>query len=349
MEWWRNTIISSTATVKDAVRNLSESGVQIALVVESASQTLVGVITDGDVRKGLLAGHSLDSPVSSIFNPRPRTGRHDDPPEIHRQLMRVAGIRHLPLVRNNELVGLARLDEMGAAPVRDNSVIIMAGGRGERLRPLTDLTPKPMIAVGGRPILETIISQFLDQGFRTIYLAVNYLGDSIRKHFGDGTSLGAHIYYLAEDKPLGTAGALSLLGTQPQSPIIVMNGDLLTRLNFAALVDFHLSHSAELTVVVRDDEFQVPYGVVATAGEEVIAIEEKPVKKVRVNAGIYVLNPSIVALIEQNQHLDMPQLVEMVIGRQQRVVAFPLHEYWIDIGRSEQLSRAEHDWTQRDS
>ncbi|NBS37346.1 MAG: CBS domain-containing protein [Actinobacteria bacterium] len=346
MEWWRRTIISTTATIKDVVKNLSETGAQISLVVEPDSLNLVGVVTDGDVRKGLLAGHSLDSSVSTIINAKPRVGRHDESPEIHRQIMRAAGIRHLPLVRGHQVVGLARLDELGAAPLRENTVVIMAGGRGERLRPLTDLTPKPMIAVGGRPILETIISQFLEQGFRTIYLAINYLGDSIREHFGDGTSIGASIEYLAEDRPLGTAGALSLMQMKPESPLIVMNGDLLTRLNFAALVDFHQSHAADLTVVVRDDEFQVPYGVVATEGENIVAIEEKPVKRVRVNAGIYVLSPSALELVPRDEYLDMPQLVDLVIGRRRRVVAFPLHEYWIDIGRSEQLSRAEQDWTQ---
>lgn len=349
MEWWQRTIISSAATIQDVVKNLSETGVQISLIVAPDSSNLVGVVTDGDVRKGLLAGYSLDSSVSAILNAEPRTGRHDDSPEIHRQLMRTAGIRHLPLVRDRQLVGLARLDELGTTPLRENSVVIMAGGRGERLRPLTDRTPKPMIAVGGRPILETIISQFLDQGFRTIYLAINYLGNSIREHFGDGTSIGADIHYLAEDKPLGTAGALSLMSVTPAVPMIVMNGDLLTRLNFAALIEFHQSHSADLTVVVRDDEFQVPYGVVATEGEDVLAIEEKPIKRVRVNAGIYVLSPSVLELVPRDLYLDMPQLVELVIGRRQRVVAFPLHEYWIDIGRSEQLSRAEQDWTQLDS
>ena len=349
MGQWQETIVSTTATIKDVVKNLSETGAQISLVVEPDSLNLVGVVTDGDIRKGLLAGHALDSSVSTIINAKPRVGRHDESPEIHRQVMRAAGIRHLPLVRDHQLVGLAQLYELGVASPRENTVVIMVGGRGERLRPLTDLTPKPMIAIGGRPILETIISQFLEQGFRSIYLAINYLGDSIREHFGDGTLIGASIHYLAEDKPLGTAGALSLMTMKPKSPIIVMNGDLLTRLSFTALIDFHQSHAADLTVVVRDDEFQVPYGVVATEGENIVAIEEKPVKRVRVNAGIYVLSPSTLDLVPQDEYLDMPQLVELVIGRRLRVVAFPLHEYWIDIGRSEQLSQAEQDWAQRNS
>lgn len=343
MARWREATLVTTATVKDAVLSLSKTGKQIVLVIDE-SDGLLGVVTDGDIRKALLNGQSLETRVSSIMNSRPRTAQHDDSASTMIQLMRSSGLQQLPITRDSRVVGLVTLAELTAPAQRVNTVVLMAGGRGQRLRPLTDQTPKPLLTVRGRPILETIIAQFVSQGFSDIVISLNYLGETIKQHFGDGRRFGASIRYLNEDEPLGTAGALSLLGPSPNEPFVVMNGDILTQLNFTALLDFHLEHKVDVSIVVREDEFRIPYGVVSLDGPRILSLAEKPVHRFFANAGIYVLNPSVLKLLRHGERLDMTELVQTLLSTDRRVAAFPLHEYWIDIGHSDQLQRAEQEW-----
>lgn len=343
MATWREATIAPNATTRDAVRSLSQTGKQIVLVVDGGDH-LVGVVTDGDIRKALLAGSSLDTPIYSVMNPRPHTVRADAPDATKVNIMRNAGLSQLPLTENGRVIGLVTLAELAAPRVRDNQVIIMAGGRGTRLRPLTDTMPKPMLPVGGKPILETIVSQFVSQGFPEIVLSLNYLGDTIENHFRDGSRLGARLRYITENTPLGTAGALGLLNPRPVSPFFVMNGDILTHLNFGAVLDFHLTHKADVTMVIREDELQIPYGIVNLEDERIVGVTEKPAHRFLANAGIYVVSPSVLSHTSADRYLDMPELIRMLIANGRRVIGFPLHEYWIDIGRSDQLKRAYEEW-----
>jgi len=345
MASWRETILAPNASVRASIQNLSETGRQIVLVLDERQQ-LLGVVTDGDIRKALLGGKSLDASVTSIMNSRPRTANHDDSPTTMAQAMRTSGVLQLPVLQNSTVVGLVTLAELTVPTNRSNTVVLMAGGRGQRLRPLTDETPKPMLRVGGRPILETIVSQFIAQGFNDIVISVNYLGDSIKQHFGDGSRIGASIRYLHEDEPLGTAGALSMLSPKPKEPFIVMNGDILTQLSFPALLNFHEQYGCDASIVIREDEFKLPYGVVSVEGVVVTALAEKPAQRFFANAGIYVLNPSTLRHIRQRERQDMTDLIQLLITTSCKVSAFPLHEYWIDVGRAEQLERAQYEWNE---
>jgi len=238
------------------------------------------------------------------------------------------------------VVALDAVGDPGETTTRPNAVVLMAGGVGRRLRPLTEALPKPMLRLGGRPILELIVEGLVEQGFGRIFLAVGYKADAIEAHFGTGEALGAEIRYLREDKPLGTAGALGLLPEPPTEPVIVMNGDLLTRVNFGHLLSFHDSREAAATMCVTDYVHRVPYGVVHSDGEHLVRVEEKPVQRFGVNAGVYVLSPEAVALVRAGEPCDMPDVFARVRDAQLTAVCFRIPDYWLDIGRLEDLERA---------
>jgi NDP-sugar pyrophosphorylase family protein len=220
----------------------------------------------------------------------------------------------------------------------------MAGGMGQRLRPLTEDCPKPLLSVGGRPLLETILLQFREHGFQRFFISVNYRADMVEGHFGDGDALGVTVNYLREDAPLGTAGALGALPDAPREPVFVMNGDVLTRVDFSGMLSFHREHKAAATMAVRGFEMQVPYGVVNVEDQRITAIEEKPVHRFFVNAGIYVLEPDVVAAIPKGEHLDMPALFTRLHAQGRTTAAFPVHEYWMDIGRKQDFDQANTDY-----
>lgn len=337
-------LISPAASVRDAVRAIDAGGIEIALVVDSAGR-LLGAVTDGDIRRGLLAGNALDQPVELVMNAKPRTITRLQPEDDALKIMRRVSIRQVPVVDDDGfVVGLHWQDDLQKPGVDDVWVVLMAGGQGMRLRPLTEGLPKPMIPVGGRPLLETIVRNFRAQGYRRFFMAVNYMGEVIREHFGDGHKLGVEIEYLVEDRRMGTAGALSLLPRRPTDPVIVMNGDLLTTVNFRQLVDFHREHGARATMCVREYTQQVPYGVVQTVGSRLTSIVEKPTQTYFVNAGIYVVDPSALVLLPERAAFDMPQLFDAITGSGSMAGAFPIHEYWLDIGRLEDLERAKSDF-----
>jgi NDP-sugar pyrophosphorylase family protein len=220
----------------------------------------------------------------------------------------------------------------------------MAGGLGTRLRPLTDDIPKPLLKVGNKPILETIIRNFAEHGFVNITISLNYKGDMIKDYFGDGSDFGVNIDYVEENKRLGTAGALSLLKENPHEPFFVMNGDLLTDVNFSHLLDFHSFGNSTATMCVREYEYQVPYGVIQTKDSDITSIVEKPIQKFFVNAGIYVLSPSVFNDIPENEFFDMPTLFNILIEKQKKVSSFPIHEYWLDIGRMSDFEQAQSEY-----
>jgi dTDP-glucose pyrophosphorylase len=339
MSLWRNALTKPGDTVRETIRRIDGSSTQIALVVD-ADGRLLGTITDGDIRRGLLKGVSLDDPASAIMNASPTCARPDESREVILARMKAKSLHQIPVVdTERRVVGLEVLDELLAAR-RDNWVVLMAGGRGTRLRPLTDETPKPLLRVGAKPILETILGSFIEQGFSRFFLAVNYRADMVRSHFGDGSRWGVEIGYLSEQSPLGTAGALSLLPSRPASPLLVMNADLLTRVGFGHMLDFHRAQGAVATMGVREYDFQVPFGVVKIKGQSILSIEEKPTHRFFVNAGIYVLSPETLDLVPQGRHFDMPELFEALIAKGRETAVFPVREYWIDIGRMDDFEKA---------
>lgn len=331
--------VSIDASVRQAVALLESAGRKIVLVLHD--ERLVGTITDGDVRRAILRGKPLESPATEIMNASPLTVHPSAKRSLALRIMRQHVLQHLPVVEaDGRLVDLFVLAELVGAEQRKSLAVLMAGGRGERLNPLTRTIPKPLLPVGERPLLELIIENFVSQGFQRIFISVNYKADLFKEHFGDGSAFGAQLDYLVEDRPLGTAGALSLLPEAPDAPVIVMNGDLVTSVDFSQLLDFHIGRGAVATMGVRDYSIQVPYGVVELDGERICGLEEKPRRTFFINAGIYVLSPEAVAEIPKKQPFNMTELFAALWAQQKEVVAFPIHEYWMDIGRMEDLERA---------
>lgn len=344
MKDWKHVIVSPDMSLRDTLACIDASGIQLAIVTDPEGR-LVGLLSDGDVRRALLRGADLSIRTAEAMNPNPAVAHSNCSREELLAIMRRKALHHIPLVDANRLViGLATLDELAGVVSYENWVVLMAGGPGSRLRPLTENCPKPMLHVGGKPILETILESFVQQGFCNFFISVNYMADAIIDYFGNGSRWGASIHYLREEKRLGTAGCLSLLNLCPQEPFFVMNGDLLTKINFGAMLQFHKEHAACATMAVREYDFQVPYGVVRMRDDLIEAIDEKPIQKFFVNAGIYVLSPEVMQYVSGGAYLDMPNLFARLSGAGKIASAFPLREYWLDIGRPEEFARAQEDW-----
>jgi dTDP-glucose pyrophosphorylase/CBS domain-containing protein len=336
--------VSPSATLEEVMSVIDRSGTQIVLVVNQ-DRCLVGTITDGDFRRAMLRGFPMTTRAKQVmyrdFCYLPSTATAEEA----LALMRHKAIHQVPVLDDaGHVIHLFRLEDFIKLKSRPNPVIIMAGGKGERLKGYTKDCPKPMLTIGNKPILEIILEQAIDAGFRDFYLSVNYLKDQIKDYFGNGASWCVSIEYLEEDKPLGTAGALSLLPAMRDYPLLVLNGDILTRVAYGRLLRFHSEHESEATLCVREHTTQIPYGVVRMDDVTVQAMEEKPVLNHYVNAGIYLLEPGLLELVPPDQFFDMPQLIEKAIAHEHRVNAFPIHEYWLDIGLPETLDRAHEEW-----
>ena len=341
-ESWRKILVQPSSTIENALRVIDEGGVRIALVVDEGCR-LLGTLSDGDVRRAIIARLPLSTKVELAMNRNPRTAAASASRESVLHLMERNDVLIVPLLdADGRLVGIHNLKEL-LEPVAINSpVFLMAGGLGTRLRPLTNDCPKPMLKLGNKPILETTLDSFISAGFRRFFISVHYLADMIKRHFGNGERWGVDIEYVEESQPLGTAGALSLLPSLSETePLIMMNGDVVTSVDFRALLAFHTNNHASLTMCVREYALQVPYGVVRAAGHRVECVMEKPVHTFFVNAGIYALSPQIVARVPKGTRIDMPELVSDTIAAGHDVAMFPVHEYWLDIGRFDDLSRAQ--------
>jgi dTDP-glucose pyrophosphorylase len=344
---WRSALVVSQATVEIAAEVLTNSSMRIVLVVDKHDR-LLGTVTDGDIRRALMGGISMKTAVDEIMQKNPVTVDSGDDRKTVLQLMRQKDILQVPVLDESQrVVGLEVMQDFVYGAPRENPVLLMAGGFGKRLHPLTKGLPKPLLTVGDKPILETIVEQLSEAGFSQFFMAVHYKAELLRAHFGDGSNWGITIRYLEEEEPLGTAGALSLLSAEPiQKPVLVMNGDLLTRLDFNQLLDYHDAHDGVATICVREHEIRIPYGVVQAVGIRVEDITEKPVKKLFINAGIYVLDPDIVKGRSRVLAGDMPDLLRETIKTGEQVNMFPIHEYWLDIGRVEEYRQAQIDVTE---
>ncbi|EDK29084.1 putative sugar-phosphate nucleotide transferase [Vibrionales bacterium SWAT-3] len=342
---WKKAILSPSATLKDALQIIDSEALRGALVVNS-SQALLGVVTDGDIRRGLLSGKNLEAPVADVMNRSPMTANSESSREYLIEQMNKLDILFIPIVDDGRLVGLETLHRaLVNKPNYQNPVFIMAGGFGTRLKPLTDSCPKPMLKVGGKPILETLIRNFIKAGFQNFYISTHYMPEQIENYFGDGTDLGVNITYVHEDEPLGTGGALGLLPDDlPKGlPLIMMNGDVLTKVDFQRLLDFHNENQADTTMCVREYDYQIPYGVINGEGNKITSMVEKPIQRFFVNAGIYVVSPEVIHSVPLNHKIDMPTLLEQHMEQRNNILMFPIHEYWLDIGRMDDFNRAQAD------
>lgn len=337
---WKRALLPATATIQEAIRNLEQTALRIVLVAGSDLR-LQGTISDGDIRRGLLKGISFEAHVDSVVHRAPLVV----PPELGldtvRQLMVANKVQQIPIVdEERRVIGLHVWDDLEAPAQRNNLMIIMAGGKGTRLRPYTENCPKPLLPVAGKPILEHILERSKLVGFKHFVISTHYLGEMIEDYFGDGSKWNVDIRYLREESPLGTAGALSLLQPEPDAPFIVTNGDVLTDIHYGELLDFHVRHEAVATMAVRLHEWQHPYGVVQTHGIDIVGFEEKPIARTYINAGVYALDPQALVCLPRSR-TDMPVLFERLQSQGGRTVAYPMHEPWLDVGRPADLKQAE--------
>lgn len=346
MKPWNKILLLPDDSLEVAIQVLHSGGNRIALVIDE-NERLLGTITDGDIRRAILQHVTMDTLVSDVMNKHPAIASAQDQRHEIMNLMRSRDLLHIPVVDpHGVLVGLEKMQNLIESPRYDNPVLLMAGGFGTRLRPLTDNTPKPLLEVGGRPILETILTRFIEAGFHNFFISTHYMAEMIREYFGDGAAWGVTIRYIHEEEPLGTAGGLSLLPKDlPELPILMMNGDLLTKVNFDLLLDFHNKQKGVATMCIREYDFQVPYGVVQIENHLVADIVEKPLHKFFVNAGIYVLDPGLVRRADGGGYLDMPMFLEKQIKAGKQVNSFPIHEYWIDIGRMSEYESAHENYS----
>lgn len=329
-------------SIKDVMKIIEKSAKQICLVVDNNNQ-LIGTVSDGDIRRGLLNNIPLSNPVDTICCKTPITAHINDSREKILSVLKANKIHRIPILNDkNVVVRLELIDEFFVNQKYNNTVILMVGGLGSRLRPLTENTPKPMLNIGGKPILQTIVESFASRGFTKIIMSTGYKSEKIQAYFKDGSEFGVQIEYIVEKKKMGTVGSLTLLNQKqkPTESFFVMNGDLLTNINYEKMLDFHINNKSEATMCVRSYDYTVPYGVVTCNNEKITSIDEKPVHSFFVNAGIYLLEPECIDLIPHNEYYDMTSLFEKILANGGKTNAFPLQEFWLDIGGISEYDKA---------
>ncbi len=330
-------------TLQEAMNKLDRAGHGVLFIVDE-QEKMLGMLTDGDIRRAIIKKQGIDFTIFEAMNREFHYWTLDQDRENGYRYLKKNMLRHLPVLgMGKKLVDILILDVIEQQDFK-NPVVLMVGGLGTRLGALTKSAPKPMLEIGNKPILETIINKFAESGFCNFYFAVNYKGEKIEEYFGNGLKWGVNIQYLKEEKQLGTAGALSLIREKQKYPLIVMNGDVLTKLDFGKIIQFHDEQEAVATMCIREYDFQIPYGVVKLDNHKISQIEEKPTQKFFVNAGIYVISPSVLKFIPKNLYFDMPQLFQKLIDDKFETTAFPINEYWIDIGKIEDFNQANGDY-----
>ena len=344
MKNYKKILLKTNSTLKEALQVIDNGAAQIALVVDQ-NEKLLGTVTDGDIRRGLLSNLSLEDSIETIIFKTPTVCSVEDTKEKIIEIALSKKLHQIPILdKEGKLVDIKEVDELLKPKSKSNRVVLMVGGLGTRLRPLTEHTPKPMLKVGNKPILETIILNFKKYGFVNIVLCVSYKSEIIEEYFKDGSKFGVNIEYVHENKRMGTAGALSLVKERLEEPFFVMNGDLLTNINFENMMEYHLLNNSVATMGVREYDFQVPYGVVKTDGVDIVSIEEKPTHQFFVSGGVYVLSPKVLKYIPEDEYYDMPTLFEKLIEENEKSISFPIHEYWLDIGRIEEFEKANNEF-----
>ena len=342
----RDFCVPPEAPLRDAAACMNRNRKGIAVATDAEGR-LLGTVTDGDIRRALLAGRGLDTPVSVLLAEKggaaPVTAAEGTPSGDLLRLMQERAVHQVPLLdAGGRVVGLATLEDLLPQEVQPLRAVIMAGGYGKRLYPLTERTPKPMLPVGDRPLIQHTIDQLRDAGIHRVSITTHYQSERIAEHFGDGAAFGVSVDYVTEEQPLGTAGSLSLLKDSDE-PLLVVNGDILTRIDFRALLSFHREQRADLTVGVRKYDLNVPYGVVECEGAAVRRLAEKPVYGFLINAGIYLVEPSARRFVPSGRRFDMTDMIQALLDRGRPVVSFPILEYWLDVGCPDDYLRAQKD------
>jgi dTDP-glucose pyrophosphorylase len=338
---WKKATLSPQALLRDVAKNLTESSLRIALVIDDAGR-LLGTVSDGDIRRGLLRGLTLDSGVNEVLKKDPFVAPQGISPSFIRQLMAANQIQQVPEIDSEgRVICLHTWDEFISKQNISSKMIIMAGGKGTRLRPYTEDCPKPMLLVGGKPMLQNIIEQARDEGFNQFLVSVNYLAHMIEDYFGDGSDLGVKIGYIYEELPLGTVGSLSMIRNEVDEPFVVTNGDVITDIRYSDLLEFHKRHESVATMAVRSHEWQHPFGVVKTDGLNIVGFEEKPVARSHINAGVYALSPIALNVLNHGEACDMPALFQRLHEMSYKTIAYPMYEPWLDVGRHTDLELAD--------
>lgn len=331
------------ATVRECMGVIDKNKQGIALIVNNKGR-LVGTVTDGDIRRFILAGRSIDESVTNVMWTKPLTAPLGTSEKTLKDLMNKHLLRNIPILdRNGCPCKIMNLRDLVSEEDACQYAVIMAGGKGKRLKPITENIPKPMIKVGNKPILENIINYLKESSIVNIYISLNYKTEIIEKYFKDGSTFGVNITYLKEKKELGTAGALTLLPEIPSSPLLIINGDVITKTNFIRLIEFHKQHRCVMTVAAAQYTLNIPYGVLNISSHYLLGIEEKPEQKFLCSAGIYMLNPEALPLIPGDTSFDMTDLIQELVRKGLPVTTFPIHEYWVDIGHRDDLEKVQND------
>ena len=334
-------IVLSGDMLRDAMAAIGRGSCHIAVVLD-ADERVVGVVSDGDVRRAILDGVDTTAPVDTVMNRDPVCARQEDTDEEMLRRMEELVITAMPVIDDDgRLKSIASLHNIVGRTANFGHAVIFAGGEGRRLRPLTESMPKPLVEIGGRPLIEHAVERLARDGVRQVHVAVNYMGDKIRGHLRDGTDFGTAVSYIEETTKLGTAGALALMDNIPDGPVLVMNGDILTTFDARSLFHFHNNSGAALTVGVVAYRFQIPFGVIETADGKVSAVNEKPTHLVHINAGVYAIEPRLLKRVPNDRPYDMTDLIADTLKQGDAVVPFLIHEHWIDIGTPGDLERAQ--------
>ncbi|MDC0393510.1 nucleotidyltransferase family protein [Candidatus Pelagibacter sp.] len=331
--------IFKTSLISEALKKISDGGIKIALVVDKKDK-LLGTLTDGDIRRGLLRGLDLKSSIEDIFYKNPIIAKTSYPKNETIKLAMSKQVDQIPIVDDQgKIKDIYLLKKFLSPSAKRNKVVLMAGGMGRRLLPLTQNTPKPMLKIGNKPLLHTIVDNFKKSGFSNFIMCLNYKSKVIKNYFGDGKKFGVKIEYLIEKKKMGTIGALSMLKGKFNDALFIMNGDLLTNLDFEKMLDFHVNNNSKATMCVRKYNINLPYGEAKIRNTKLISIVEKPIHKFFVNAGIYILEPECINLVPKKFY-DMTLLFKKILAKNKKIITFPLEEYWLDIGRSKDFEKA---------
>jgi dTDP-glucose pyrophosphorylase len=325
--------IAEDRSFREAVTLINKRRSGIALVTDNGNG-LAGVLTDGDIRRAILKGVSLDEPVRNAMVRMPATVPLDcTRGEIFRLFVEKK-ISHLPVVdEGNNILGIYYESDFRKEGVMDIPVVIMAGGFGRRLRPHTDKVPKPMLKIGGKPLLDILIDKFRDIGVSDFYITVNYLAEIIEEHLWANNNMKANIKIIKENKPLGTAGSLRLLSHHIKTEFLLTNADIMTNFDFKDMHNFHVRRGADLTVAVKRYDFQVPFGAVNIVNERLIGLSEKPELNVYINAGVYILNPDLIREVPEDTFFDMTDLIDKLLKAGRKIFSYSIDGTWIDIGR----------------
>jgi len=343
MAYLDNLLVTEQTTIIETLKKIDSNAKGIAIVV-SDNKELLGTITDGDIRRAIIDGAGTSSTITKIYNKKCKYLLDNYDKKDIENIFKNDKIRFIPIIdQYNVVIDLLEVDNDNFSVYRDNPVLIMAGGLGTRLRPLTNDLPKPMLKVGGKPILETIIEQFKIKGYKNILLSVNYKSEIIENYFRDGSDFGVSIKYIREDKRMGTAGAIKLAEQFLNKDFFVINGDILTNVCFSRLLEYHQQNNFKMTIGARNYETQIPYGVLNIDDTCVTSIEEKPIVNFYVNGGIYVLSPDTLKYIPKNDYFDITELINKVLENKDKVGSYPILEYWMDIGQLKDYYKANED------